>query len=69
MTIGKTLVRFIRYHFGPKKVPQKVPQTVPFLIKKVLFSDLFDSKRYQKYNLFCGFFVAKRSLLKTVLST
>ena len=54
MILGKTLVRVIRYLLDYKKVPKKVPQTVPFLSKKVLFSDLFDPKRYQKYNLFCG---------------
>ena len=60
MTLGKTLVRVIRYLFDHKKVPK----TVPFLTKKVLFSDLFDPKRYLKDNLFC----VKQKPLKTVLS-
>ena len=41
MTLGKTLVRVIRYLFDDKKVPKKVPEMVPFLSKKVLFRDLF----------------------------
>ena len=62
MTLGKTLVRVIRYLLSIKKVPKKDTKTYNFLFKKGRFWDLFGSKRIPKRQ----FFIQKRSFLGPV---
>ena len=50
MTLGKTLVRVIRYLLSIKKVPKKDTKTLIFYSKKVVFGTFLVRKGYQNDN-------------------